>query len=63
VDPRALFALVYGEDNPILAPRPEAGRGFLTRESLADPLYVVLQDLLFRKRVAWAARLDRAPSS
>lgn len=58
IDSRGLFALVYSEDNPILTPRPEAGRGFLTRDSLADPLYVVLQDLLFRKRVACAGRTE-----
>jgi hypothetical protein len=46
-----LIATIYGNDNPLLAPGIVPGRGMVTRETLANPLYRVLIDLLDRKRM------------
>ena len=56
-----LTALVYSDENPLLddAPTPElAGRGMITRATLANPIYHVMVDLLERKRLS-AAQIQR----
>jgi excisionase family DNA binding protein len=47
-----LITLLYSADNPLLSPGLVPGRGMVTKETLAHPLYRVLQDLLVRKHVA-----------
>lgn len=47
-----LVELVYGEENPRLVRGILPGRGYVTAEVLADPVYRVFLDLLDRKRVA-----------
>lgn len=47
-----LVALLYSAENPLLSPGLVPGRGVVTKETLANPVYRVLQDLLFRKHVA-----------
>lgn len=47
-----LIALIYSDSNPILQPGIIPGRGMVTKETLENPLYRVLQDLLDRKRIA-----------
>jgi excisionase family DNA binding protein len=55
-----LVELLYSADNPLLdPPGPAPGRGVVTRRALADPSYLVMLDLLDRKRVQRGA-LDRA---
>jgi excisionase family DNA binding protein len=54
-DPRVseseLVELIYGAEDPILKQGVIPNHGLVTRETLADPLYHVLTDLLGRKRV------------
>lgn len=66
-----LLVLIYSDENPLLEPFPlGGGRGQVTKAVLERPEYRVLQDLLFRKRVAeqgldvdqLAARFTLAPS-
>lgn len=47
-----LITLIYSSENPILAPYPFGGRGMVTKETLEDPLYHIMSDLLFRARLA-----------
>ncbi|MEZ4394062.1 MAG: hypothetical protein R3A48_23555 [Polyangiales bacterium] len=50
-----MIGLAYSRANPILAPTPGdlvGDRGAVTREVLQDPRYLVVQDLLARKRFA-----------
>lgn len=50
-----MIGVAYSRANPILAPAPGdlvGDRGVVTREVLADPRYLVVQDLLARKRFA-----------
>jgi excisionase family DNA binding protein len=47
-----LIALLYSDANPLLSPGFLPGRGVVTKETLAQPLYQVLQDLLLRKSLA-----------
>jgi excisionase family DNA binding protein len=55
-DPKAteddLIRLIYGQENPIMNKDLLPGRGAVTREVLDNPVYHVLTDLLFRKRLA-----------
>lgn len=55
-DPRVsvdeLIDLIYGPENPVLVQGKFKGRGAVTREVLANPLYSVLIDLLQHKRIA-----------
>jgi excisionase family DNA binding protein len=46
-----VIALVYSRENPILDRTIFPERGAVTREVLDDPVYAVLQDLIFRKEV------------
>lgn len=46
-----VIALVYGRENPILDQTIFPERGAVTTEVIKNPVYQVLQDLLFRKRV------------
>lgn len=54
-DPRVsegeLVEMVYSKDNPILDPTIFKGRGAVTKAVLANPVYHVMQDLLFAKRI------------
>lgn len=54
-DPRvsehALVELIYGSENPILDHTIFRGRGAVTRETFANPVYHVMLDLLDAKRV------------
>lgn len=54
-DPRVtegeLIELVYGRENPLLDQTIFPGRGAVTKAVLVDPVYHVMQDLLFAKRV------------
>lgn len=43
-----LIDLVYSEENPALVKGVIPGRGYVTREVLASPVYQVMHDLLFR---------------
>jgi hypothetical protein len=47
-----LVALVYGPENPILAPGTIPGAGLVTKDVLENPVYHVLADIIFRKQVA-----------
>lgn len=47
-----LIVLIYSGDNPLLGPYPFGGRGAVTKETLANPAYAVLADMLFRKEMA-----------
>jgi hypothetical protein len=47
-----LIVWVYGPENPILDRTIFPERGAVTRAVLDDPVYAVLQDLLFRKSAA-----------
>lgn len=51
VSENELITLVYGPDNPVLEQGRFQGRGAVTKEVLADPVYHVLQDLLQHKRI------------
>lgn len=55
-DPRvsdgALTNLIYGKENPILDQTILPDSGVVTREAFANPLYEVMTDLLYRKRLA-----------
>ena len=45
-----IIALVYGPENPILSKHPLfPDRGWVTREALENPVYMVLADLVARK--------------
>lgn len=46
-----MLVLVYSPDNPIMDRSVMPGRGAVTPAVLADPVYQVMSDLLFRKRV------------
>ena len=46
-----LITLIYSADNPLLSPGLVPGQGVVTKETLAHPVYRVLQDLLLRKHV------------
>lgn len=54
-DPRVsegeLVELVYSKDNPLLDSSVMPGRGAVTREVFANPVYHVMHDLLFAKRL------------
>jgi hypothetical protein len=60
VDEQQMIGVAYSADNPILAPDLFPGRGAVTREVLADPVYHVMADLLARKHFA---QRGQAPSS
>lgn len=47
-----LVLLIYGAENPIMEKTLFPGRGAVTREVLEDPVYRVMSDLLYRKRIA-----------
>lgn len=49
IDEQAMIGCAYGPENPLLDHTLFAGRGAVTRETLADPLYHVMADLLARK--------------
>ena len=51
VSESALIDLIYGPHNPILKQGVFPGHGMVTRETFANPIYHVMQDLLGRKRV------------
>jgi hypothetical protein len=46
-----MIAVAYSTENPILAQGLFPGRGAVTREVLADPVYHVMADLIARKHV------------
>lgn len=54
-DPKAreddMLVAVYSPDNPIMDRSVMPGRGAVTPAVLADPVYQVMADLLFRKRI------------
>jgi excisionase family DNA binding protein len=52
VHEQAMIGFAYGPDNPLLDHSLFAGRGAVTKETLADPLYHVTADLLARKHAA-----------
>lgn len=52
VTEQEMIAAAYGPENPILAPGLFPGRGAVTKEVLADPVYHVMADLLARKHLA-----------
>jgi hypothetical protein len=52
IDEQEMIGLAYSADNPILATGLFPGRGAVTREVLADPVYHVMADLLARKHFA-----------
>lgn len=66
-DPRVtedeLISLIYGTENPILVQGKFEGRGAVTKEVLANPLYAVLTDLLQHKRIALGATSPAALKS
>ncbi|MGE0792506.1 MAG: helix-turn-helix domain-containing protein [Sandaracinaceae bacterium] len=66
-DPRVsegeLIELVYSKDNPLLDATVMPGRGAVTKAVLADPVYHVILDLLFAKRVQVEATARAAASS
>jgi excisionase family DNA binding protein len=49
VDEQAMIGCAYGPENPLLDHTLFAGRGGVTRETLSDPLYHVMADMLARK--------------
>lgn len=55
-DPKAtennMIELAYSRENPILGAGLHPSRGMVTRETLANPVYHVITDLLDRKRAA-----------
>ena len=51
VSEQALVELLYGSENPILDHTIFRGRGAVTRETFANPVYHVMLDLLDAKRV------------
>lgn len=53
-----LVELVYGKENPILDQTIFPGRGAVTREVFANPLYHVMSDLICQKQVL-EGRFDR----
>jgi excisionase family DNA binding protein len=59
VSEQELVDLVYGPGNPLLDQTIFEGRGAVTKEVFADPLYHVMLDLLDQKRVR-ARALDPA---
>lgn len=52
VGPGELLALAYSEENPILERGMFAGRGHVTKAIAEDPAYLVMSDLIYRKRLA-----------
>lgn len=52
VDEQQMIGVAYSTENPILAQGLFPGRGAVTREVLANPLYHVMGDLLARKHLA-----------
>lgn len=59
VGPGALDALIFGKDNPLLDHTVNKGTelegvGAITKETFANPVYHVMQDLAHRKRVQFA---------
>lgn len=52
VSENELITLAYGTENPILEQGRFVGRGAVTKEVFANPLYQVMQDLLQHKRLA-----------
>lgn len=66
-DPRVtegeLVELVYGKENPILDQTIFPGRGAVTKAVLADPIYQVMQDLLFAKRLQMGVLAEEAPDA
>lgn len=57
-----LVSVIYSAENPILAPSPFGDRGIVTRETLGNPVYRVLTDILRRKDFA-ERRVDIAKLS
>jgi uncharacterized protein YunC (DUF1805 family) len=49
--PAALLALVYGTENPILDVTSQPGYAMIGAKQLADPLYHVLADMVFRAQL------------
>jgi excisionase family DNA binding protein len=47
-----LVELIYSDANPTLGPYPFGGRGAVTRDTLDNPAYWAMGDLLFRARLA-----------
>lgn len=47
-----LVLLIYSNANPLLGPYPFGDRGAVTRETLANPAYHVLTDILYRQEMA-----------
>jgi len=52
VTQRDMIGLVYSQENPILDHTIFPERGGVTRDVLADPVYAVMTDLIFRKHIA-----------
>lgn len=46
----AFVALIYNAENPVMQRRVDDTRGWVTTETLANPVYRVMFDLLFRKQ-------------
>lgn len=46
-----LILFTYSPDNPILDPNLVSGRGYVTKETLKNPAYYIMVDLLYRKAV------------
>jgi hypothetical protein len=46
-----LVQLIYSRDNPILGSYPGCGRGTVTNETLQNPIYRIMHDILFRARL------------
>ena len=46
-----MVGVVYGSDNPLLERGMFEGRGAVTAKTLRHPLYRVMADMVFRKRV------------
>ena len=51
ISEQSLIGLAYSTENPMMDHSMFPGRGAVTKETLADPAYRVMADLLFRKRV------------
>lgn len=58
IDANGLIDLIYSAENPILARGPIEGRGMVTREILARPVYAAFLDMLYRKRIELVAQTE-----
>jgi excisionase family DNA binding protein len=54
VSPNQMIELIYGLENPLLDKTMLPGRAMVTRAVLDNPVYHIMIDMLFRKRLAAA---------